>query len=195
MSKLLARIMWHVVPHRLISWVHIRWLVWLDFLPALLTQVPSHPLRVAAYRRLGARIGAHTSLHRGCQFQNLPGLQIGPHTVINGGVVLDARCGLSIGANVSISAGAMLYSQQHDLDDPDFRLEGAPITVADYVFIGPRSIVLPGVRIGEGAAVAAGAVVTADVLPYTVVGGVPARPLRERRRDLRYTLDYRRAGY
>jgi acetyltransferase-like isoleucine patch superfamily enzyme len=112
--------------------------------------------------------------------------------VINKGVILDGRRGLTIGDNVSISEQAILYTLQHDLDDPDFSVIGGPVTIEDYVFIGARSITLPGVHLGEGAAVAAGAVVTKDVAPYTVVGGIPARPIRERVRGLRYMLDYRR---
>jgi maltose O-acetyltransferase len=58
--------------------------------------------------------------------------------------------------------------------------------------VGTRALILPGVTIGEGAVVAAGAVVTRDVEPYTIVGGVPARFLRQRSRDLEYELNYRK---
>jgi len=52
--------------------------------------------------------------------------------------------------------------------------------IEDYAFIGPRAIILPGVKIGRGAVVAAGAVVTKDIPPFSVVGGVPAQIIRER---------------
>ena len=195
MSGLLSRIMWNIVPHRLIAWLDYWRLSLLDVVPELLSQVPSHGMRLCGYRALGARIGEHTSIHRGCQFYQIHKLSIADNTVVNQKVVLDARSGLTIGSNVSISEQAIIYSLQHDLDDQDFVVSGAPVVIEDYVFIGSRAIILPGVHIGTGAAVAAGAVVTKDVPPYTVVGGIPAKPIRQRSRDLRYNLDYRRSFY
>ncbi|KKR50505.1 MAG: Acetyltransferase, partial [Candidatus Levybacteria bacterium GW2011_GWA2_40_16] len=70
-----------------------------------------------------------------------------------------------------------------------FRPISKPVIIEDYVFIGPRSIILPGVTIGKGAVVAAGAVVSKDVAPFTVVGGVPAVKIRDRKlKNPLYTL-------
>jgi maltose O-acetyltransferase len=63
--------------------------------------------------------------------------------------------------------------------------------VGDRAWIGYRAIVLPGVSIGEGAVVGAGAVVSRDVPPFTIVAGNPARPIGERSRVLTYQLEYR----
>jgi len=61
--------------------------------------------------------------------------------------------------------------------------------IEDYVFIGPRTIILPGVKIGKGAVIAAGAVVTKDVPPFAICGGVPAKIIGERRlKTLKYKL-------
>lgn len=81
---------------------------------------------------------------------------------------------------------------EHDLDDPDFLPRGRKVVIEDYVFIGIRAIILPGVTIHEGAAVAAGAIVTHDVEPYTIVAGTPAKPIRKRNRDIHYTLVHRK---
>jgi maltose O-acetyltransferase len=117
---------------------------------------------------------------------------IGDHSVINYGVLLDGRGGLNIGDNVSISEGTIILTMGHDIDAPDFRLKGGRVMIDDYVFIGSYTRILPGVTVGEGAVVGVGSVVTKDVDPYTVVGGVPARYIRDRSQDLSYQLHHRK---
>ena len=99
---------------------------------------------------------------------------------------------LRIGNNVSIAGEVRIYTMQHDIDDPEFREVEGDVVIDNYVVIGTRVTVLPGVHIGKGAVVASGAVVTKDVEPYTVVGGVPAQFIRNRNKDLRYTLKFAR---
>ena len=164
-----------------------------DYLAEVAGGLPSHSVRIVCYRHLlGVAIGRHASIHRGCRLYCPPRVQIGDNTVINRDVLLDGRMGLVIGSNVSISEGVAIFTLEHDPNSPDFANRGAVVRVADRAFIGAHAIILPGVTIGEGAVVAAGAVVRRDVSPYTIVGGAPARPIGERRRDLAYTLDYRK---
>lgn len=176
----------------------LNWLYWLvydstDFLAEAIGWLPFHTLRLFALRHvLGLRIGARTSIHRKCRLYRPTHVQIGKNTVINREVLLDGRMGLRIGDNVSISEGAMLLTLEHDPNSPVFESRGGPVTIGDRAFVGARAMVLPGVAVGEGAVVAAGAVVTHDVPPFTIVGGVPARPIGQRRQDLIYTLDYRK---
>lgn len=164
-----------------------------DYLIELVGVMPSHSMRHLCYcYLLGVRIGAHTSVHRGCRFYRSSGVQIGTHSIINREVLLDGRMGLQIGDNVSISEGVAIFTLEHDPNSPDFANRGAPVQIEDYVFVGARAIILPGVTVGRGAVVAAGAVVTRDVEPFTIVGGVPAKPIGQRTHDLRYQLDYRK---
>jgi acetyltransferase-like isoleucine patch superfamily enzyme len=164
-----------------------------DYLVELTGKLPSHSLRLVLYRGLfQMRIGQRTSIHRGCRVYRPSHVNIGDHSVINRDVLLDARLGITIGSNVTVAEGATLFTLEHDLNSPTFDNQGAPITIDDYVFVGARAIILPGVMIGRGAAVGAGSVVTRDVEPYTIVAGAPARPIGERRRDLVYQLDYRK---
>jgi maltose O-acetyltransferase len=119
-------------------------------------------------------------------------ISIGDHSVVNYGVLLDGRSGLTIGNCVSISEGTVTLTLQHDVDDPGLGLEGGPIELGDYVFVGAYARILPGVSVGKGAVVAAGALVTHAVPPFAVVGGVPARYMRERTHDLAYSPEWRK---
>jgi maltose O-acetyltransferase len=94
-----------------------------------------------------------------------------------------------IGDHVNIASQVLIYNSKHDVDDPEFKAVCAPVEIGDYVFIGPRAIILPGVKVGRGAVVAAGAVVTKEVFAGEIVGGIPARKIRERKtNNLHYHL-------
>lgn len=164
-----------------------------DYTSELVGHVPAHAIRMLWYRWIcRIQIGGKSSIHRRCRMYHPYKIKIGHHSVINYGVLLDGRRGLFIGNNVSISEGTVVLTLGHDIDDPSFCMKGGPVTIEDYVFIGSYARILPGVTIGEGAVVAVGAVVTRDVAPYTVVGGVPARYIRDRSRDLVYQLEHRK---
>ena len=160
--------------------------------------VPFFALRHAWYRGVaGIRIGRNSSVFMGCYWyfyrpfgRNPQPMVIGEHTVINRRCTLDGRGGVRIGSNVSVSPEVMLITSHHLRDDPDFGVEDRPVVIEDYAWIGSRATILPGVTIGRGAVVAAGAVVTKDVAPYAVVGGVPARVIGARKQDLRYSLRF-----
>ncbi len=164
----------------------------------VISQVPFYMLRHAWYRAvLGARIGRGAGVAMGqfIWFFSLSqvrrdGFRIGADTLINRDCTLDARGPLHIGAHVSISPQVAILTTQHGVSDPAFRTTTRPVRIGDYVWIGWRATILPGVTLGEGAVVAAGAVVTQDVAPYTVVGGVPARPIGTRPRPMRYRLGF-----
>jgi maltose O-acetyltransferase len=161
--------------------------------------IPFYAARHWWYRRmLGWDLHPSASILMGQQVQ-LAGLRasgarvsIGEGSVINRGCLLYTTGGLQIGRQVSVSSGVWLVTGSHDINAPDFRAEFRPIVIEDFVWIGARATILPGLRIGEGAVVMAGAVVTRDVAPYTIVGGVPARVVGERTlRDPSYDLRFR----
>jgi maltose O-acetyltransferase len=142
--------------------------------------IPFHHVRRFYYRLFGMRIGHGTSIHMGLRLYNPSNIRIGDDTIIGEGAVLDGRDTLTIGSHVAFATGVMVYNSQHDIADPQFKAVSEPVVIGDYVFIGPRAIILPGVHIGKGAVVAAGAVVTKDVAPGMIVGGVPAKEIGER---------------
>jgi acetyltransferase-like isoleucine patch superfamily enzyme len=129
---------------------------------------------------------SHAELHV-FNFRNLPnaGIRIGRNCLISEFTVLRGQGGISIGDNVYTSPHVQIVAVGHVFDDPGRPIVEQGITargvvIEDDVWLGSGAIVLDGVRIGKGAVIAAGAVVTQDVPPRTVVGGVPATVLRDR---------------
>lgn len=196
----------------------MRWLIdfWI-FLATLTGYIPSHILRLFLYKYFfRVKIGNFSTIHWRARF-NLPsGVSIGQNTIIGNDAFLDGRFfrswpggvkssrayffdfvspkirPLQIGNNVSIAGEVRIFTMEHDIDDPFFKEISAPVTIEDYVVIGTRVTILPGVKIGKGAVVASGAVVTKDVDPYTVVGGIPAKFIKDRAKELKYTLKFSR---
>lgn len=157
---------------------------WLDFELMLLRWVgyiPSHAIRNMKYRFFGMKIGKGSTFHMWANFYNLKNITIGQDTIIGDHAFLDGRDLIKIGSHTDIASSVMIYNSEHDLSSPDFGAILAPVEIGDYVFIGPRVIIMPGVTIGKGAVVAGGAVVTKDVEPFTIVGGVPAKLIGERK--------------
>ncbi len=159
------------------------------FLLHLVGYVPFHHIRRFFYRLAGIKIGKGSTIHTRSKFYDPKNIAIGEDTIIGEGVVLDGRDKIVIGNHVDIASDVMIYNSEHDINSEDFKAINAPVFIEDYCFIGPRTIILPGVKIGKGAVVAAGAVITKDVPPFAVVGGVPAKIIGERKqKKLNYRL-------
>ncbi|HDR9000040.1 acyltransferase [Burkholderia vietnamiensis] len=172
----------------------VRW----RFKPAVCFYLGNHffmncmPYRIRHWflgRFCQVKIGRDSSIAMGC-FVTGYHISIGDNTVVNRYTYLDGRVPLTIGNNVNISHYTLIQTLTHDPQNPDFICLCKPVVIEDHVWIGARAIISPGVRIGEGAVVGAGSVVTRDVEPYTIVAGNPARYIKERTRDLRYRSRY-----
>lgn len=151
--------------------------------------VPCHFYRRFYYRLFGMKIGKGSAVHMYARFYNPFNIKIGEDSIIGEGAVLDGRDKLTIGNHVDIATDVMIYNAQHDIKDPGFKAIQAPVVIEDYVFIGPRAIILPGVTIKKGAVIGAGAVVTKDVGENIIVGGVPAKQIGTREiKALNYKL-------
>lgn len=107
-------------------------------------------------------------------------IHVGKNVFINSGCRFQDQGGITIGDGVLIGHNVVLATLNHDIN-PRKRstLHPAPIVIGDYVWIGANATVVPGVTIGDGAIVAAGAVVTKDVPPNVIVGGVPAKIIKK----------------
>ena len=139
----------------------------------------------------GVEIGAGTLVMHGAvlhvyNFRDLPhaGIKIGRDSLIGEYTVIRGQGGVTLGDRVYTSPMTQLIAVNHNFDDPtrpfvEQGITAQGIVVEDDVWIGSSAIITDGVRVGQGAVVAAGAVVTKDVAPHTVVGGVPARLIRQ----------------
>lgn len=137
----------------------------------------------------GVKIGKNTSINMRTFIKAPDKLKVGQNSHINRGCILDARGGLTIGNNVSISFNSVIMTGGHIVNSPYFEGEHLPIVIKDNVWVGVNATILKGVTIGEGAVIAAGAVITKDVAPYMIVGGVPAKKIGERNKNLVYNCD------
>lgn len=159
------------------------------FLNCTYVFVPN-PIRKYYLYLYGIKIGKYSCIHRKCKFFHVGKLSIGSDSTVNFGCYLDNRRGIYIGNNVGIAHNTKIYSLGHDLNDPQFKTIGAPVVIEDNVFIFSNSLIMPGVTLGEGCIVLAGSVITKDVEEYTIVGGNPAKKIRNRIRDIDYVSRY-----
>ena len=131
-------------------------------------------------------------IYYGAEIRNHCGLKIGKGSIIGDRAILDARNGIEIGENVNFSTGVSIWTEQHDHRDSNFKCisnESFKVSIGNRVWIGPNVIILHSVTIGDGAVVGAGSVVTKDVPPFTVVGGIPAKIINKRNRHLVYEFN------
>lgn len=153
------------------------------------SSVIPHHLRRELYRALGFNIGgAYLSPHLTFKSNKV---DIGDHVYINEGCSFDNLERVTIGDSVHVGPEVLFGTSSHEIGDEVSRagtLYLAPLVVSSGCWIGARAVLLPGIKIGEGCVVAAGAVVTKDCLPHGLYAGVPARRIR----DLPLASDTRR---
>ncbi len=169
------------VLYRYIKAIGIEYMV-NDVLP----HIPFWNLRKAYLKLIGVKIGKGSFLMKRCYMMSPWLIQVGEHSHINRDCTIDARGGISIGNSVSISHAVKLMTGSHDIQHKNFPGIYAKICIEDYAWLGVGCIILKGVTIGKGAVVAAGSVVTKDVPAFTVVGGIPAHKIKDRKQQLDY---------
>lgn len=154
----------------------------------IVNKVPSRHLRKWFYQILGAKIGENTVLCRRVEVLYPKGLKLERNIAVGWFAELDARGGVTIDHDTNVSSHVKMITGSHDVDDPQFTADFKPIHIGHHCWIGTGATVLHGVSIGDGAVVAAGAVVTKDIPPYEIWGGVPAKFIRKRNPELEYEI-------
>lgn len=136
--------------------------------------------RVMLARLFGAKIGRGCAIKSSCEIWQPWNLAMGDRVALSEHVICYTVDKISIGNQTTISREVFLCCASHDVTSPIMELTYAPITIGSNAWIAGRVIILPGRKVGDGAVVAAGAVVVADVEPWTIVGGNPAKFIAKR---------------
>lgn len=178
-----------IIRRRVINYIdgYYRWA--LDYTSC----IPSHTIRNFLYKHVFfVTMQKNAVLYHGAELRGAWCLKIGEGTSIGDNAIIDARRGgVTFGKSVNVGSRVCFWTGSHDHSDPYFRSTPktrGPIAIGDRVWIGPNAQILHSVTIGEGAVIAAGAVVTKDVPPFAIMGGVPAKQIGTRSSDLRYNF-------
>ena len=147
--------------------------------------LPSYYIRNVIYKYIyGINIDLNCAIHLGTKFYGLGNnIKIGKATTINPECRIDGRAGCTIGNGVSISREVFILTMGHNYNDINFGLSGKSVIIEDNSWIGIRTMIMPGVKIGKGAIVGAGSIVTKDVESYTIVAGNPAKVIGSREKQ------------
>lgn len=167
--------------HRYIKGLSFFWLRMIGF-------VLSHFLRIFFCRISGLTSGRRSWIYSGAEILSPKNMSIGNDVVIGHGAILDGRNAIKIADNVSISTGVWIWTMQHDHQSETFEATGGEVKVEQDAWLSARTTVLPGVTIGAGSVVAAGAVVTKSLPARGVYAGIPAKRIADRNIRIRYKL-------
>ena len=161
-----------------------------DLWNIVISHIPSRRVRRFWLRRTLGRFGADAFVGMHVQLFAPQNVHLDDRCVVNPNCILDGREGLWIAPDVDIGPHTQIWTLGHDPNDDGHATAGAPVHIEDHVWIAARATILPGVTLGRGAVVAAGAVVTKDVPPLAIVAGVPARVTGTRDNALTYKLKF-----
>jgi acetyltransferase-like isoleucine patch superfamily enzyme len=158
----------------------------------IINHVPFNVVRLFYYKKaLKHKIEGCVLILMGCYIYNSKiKMKIGKNVIINQNCILDPRGGLVIESNVNISRSCSIYTAGHKINDENFDDFTKSVKILDHAWIGPNSIIQPGVMIGRGAVVLPGSVVVNEVKDYEIVGGIPAKTIGKRNSNLVYNLKW-----
>jgi acetyltransferase-like isoleucine patch superfamily enzyme len=155
-----------------------------DKTPAAMLQGFAVPLRRILAKRVFKSCGDNVTIHHNVLFNVGSNIELGEGALLNRYVMLDDRASLRIGAYTMVAAGVTIETHTHPFDNFSRPIaisgrQGRPVDVGPNTVLGYNTVVMAGVTIGERCIVGANSVVTKDVPDFTVVGGVPAKPIKQ----------------
>ena len=164
-----------------------------NYIYTIIMWMPCYILRRFLLKRTLGTLGKSSFIMRNVDLRKPKNVFIGNNVIINKKVLLDGRGGkLIIGDNVDIAQEVNIWTLTHDINDDNHKAIGFDVTIDDYVWIGSRVAIMPGVKIGKGAVVGTCSVVTKNVPENTIVAGIPAKIIGYRNNKLKYTLNINR---
>lgn len=162
-----------------------------QFITDISMSIPIYSFRKFYLKLLRAKLGKNCFIGKHCDIRLPFRLEVGKNSVINKKCVVDMRGGtIHLEDNVDIAQETNLWTLEHDVNNQKHDVKKGDIWIQHHVWIGSRCTILPGVTIGYGSVVACGAVVTKDVPPLSIVGGVPAKVICRRENECSYYLNY-----
>ena len=167
--------LFHIVAEEYLGWIS-------RSLPGMFGFV----CRFLVYKLLLKKLDGFCLIYAGVYLTHTYEIRLGRHVAINSGAVLDGRGGIKIGDYTMIGSHSCIVSASHGYQKGFVPIalqkqQMKPVTIGNDVWVGANTTILGGIKIGEGAIIGANAVVTKNVAPYTIVGGVPARLIRKRK--------------
>lgn len=161
-----------------------------ELVASLIFMLPRHQifnlLKSNFLRLLGSKIGKSITYYPGIKISPGTNIHVGDHVDLAWGVLITTGGGVSIGDRTLVGYNTQIFSANHVIPPyPGKIFESGhvkkAVRIEKDVWIGAGCIILPGVNIGEGAVVAAGSVVSKDVMPFEIVGGIPAKLIKVRK--------------
>ena len=159
--------------------------VYFTFLSAIPTEIGIR-LRYYGYKPFFKKMGTGVRIDSGVTIEGFENIEIGDYFSMNSNSQLGASYGkIIIGNDCAIAPNCVLRASNHNFDDPTipFRLQGhkyGEISIEDDVWIASNCVITANTKIGKSSIIGAGSVVTKDVEPYSIVGGVPAKLIKKR---------------
>lgn len=172
-------------------WLNAYFYGWVRYNILITGHIPSYSIRKLFYRYIfSMRITKKTVIFGCCEFRSPWNIAIGNST-ISANCILDGRGEIVIDDNVVLGSGVHIWTEEHNVNDPYFRVlkeNLQPVRIKQYAWVCSDTTILPGVMINEGAVLASRACATNDLAPFTIYGGIPAKKIGERNRNLKYKL-------
>jgi acetyltransferase-like isoleucine patch superfamily enzyme len=138
---------------------------------------------------MGAKLAKGVVIYSGFEIRHPWNLTIGRGSIIGHNCILDCRAPVTICENVNLSSEVAIWTAQHDPQSATFDVKYGPVTVKERAWLSFRTTVLPGVTVHEGGVLAAHAVATKDVPPFSIAAGIPAHVIGTRNSRLTYELE------